>query len=88
MKVRILHIAVHSGWQNRQQGGSGINAGDTALNPLIQRLFCQLNNNLEFTSRQVWEVVSDNDIVRWRLWDTGGSTKNISFITNKLFGSF
>ena len=63
--MRILHIAVHSGWQTELSGGSGSNAGDTALNPIIQKLFLENIENIDFTNRQVWEFVKSEDILEW-----------------------
>ena len=37
--MKILHVAVHSGWQSKELEWSGDNAGDTALNPIIQKFF-------------------------------------------------
>ena len=56
--MKILHIAVHNGWQKKGEGGSGPNAGDTALNPIIQRIFSERINNIVFENRQVWQLVT------------------------------
>ena len=63
--MKILHLAVHNGWPEKEEGGTGPNAGDTALNPLIQRLFSKSFNNIFFENRQVWQLVSNKDILDW-----------------------
>ena len=62
--MRILHVAVHSGWQSKELGGSGDNAGDTALNPIIQKFFKDKHKKITFTNRQVWKLVTEKETLR------------------------
>jgi len=63
--MRILHVAVHSGWQSKELGGSGDNAGDTALNPIIQKFFKDKHKKITFTNRQVWKLVTEKEVHYW-----------------------
>ena len=63
--MKILHIATHRGWQEASKGGSGINSGDTCLNEVIQNYFKKEFLGIEIHSRQIWQRVTQSDVLAW-----------------------
>lgn len=59
----LLHIAVHRGWRGKDGTSLNLNAGDTALNPLVRKIIDSKAGNFKWILRQVWEPI-DSTIMK------------------------
>ena len=53
----LLHVAVHRGWQGEDDSKLNLNAGDTALNPLVRKIIDRAGGNFKWILRQVWDPI-------------------------------
>jgi polysaccharide pyruvyl transferase WcaK-like protein len=53
----LLHVAVHRGWQGEDDSALNLNAGDTALNPLVRNIIDRACGNSKWILRQVWDPI-------------------------------
>jgi|DEB0MinimDraft_12_1074336.scaffolds.fasta_scaffold00043_18 polysaccharide pyruvyl transferase WcaK-like protein len=63
----LLHIAVHRGWKGKDDTNLNLNAGDTALNPLVRKIIDTKAGNFRWILRQVWEPI--DSIIMQKLQD-------------------
>ena len=52
--IRIIHFGIHK-IENK-------NSGDTVLFKLTQKLFNKFQNNIEWTNKNLWEPIDEDDI--------------------------
>lgn len=53
----LLHVAVHRGWQGKDESQLNFNAGDTALNPLVRNIIDLSGGPYRWILRQVWDSI-------------------------------